>query len=236
MSTESDLGMEIGAENTGWITSNITARSNLLFLNDKAGIGFGGYASTKGRVIQCAIEGNTLYRNNELALGRADFHGEIIVQFSASNRVRNNLVVVSERGDARAVLDEMPGANVNNQFDYNLFWCDAPTALFQWCAADYPSFAAYTNAAGTGDRHSQWSDPLLENRAATNLHLLAGSPAIDAGDPAYPDTPGELDLDGSPRMVGSRVDIGAYEFVPEPCVLAGLALWWWVILREKRRV
>ncbi len=44
-----------------------------------------------------------------------------------------------------------------------------------------------------------------------DYHLLAGSPCIDAGDPAYVPGTDETDLDGQPRVLGGRVDMGAYE-------------------------
>jgi hypothetical protein len=40
-----------------------------------------------------------------------------------------------------------------------------------------------------------------------------GSPSIDAGSTTA--APGELDLDGNLRQIGSKVDVGAYEFVPD---------------------
>ena len=47
--------------------------------------------------------------------------------------------------------------------------------------------------------------------SATDFHLAAGSPLIDAGDPA---AVGGLDLDKAPRIIGGRRDMGAYEFQP----------------------
>jgi predicted outer membrane repeat protein len=45
-----------------------------------------------------------------------------------------------------------------------------------------------------------------------DYHLLGGSPCIDAGDPNYVPEPNETDLDGRPRVIGGRIDMGAYEF------------------------
>ena len=45
-----------------------------------------------------------------------------------------------------------------------------------------------------------------------NLRLAPVSPCIDTGDPYYDAEPNETDLDGNPRIVTSRVDMGAYEF------------------------
>ncbi len=45
-----------------------------------------------------------------------------------------------------------------------------------------------------------------------DLRLQAGSPCINAGDPAFVPQPGETDLDGQARVLCGRVDMGAYEF------------------------
>ncbi|MHC4692332.1 MAG: choice-of-anchor Q domain-containing protein [Planctomycetota bacterium] len=47
-----------------------------------------------------------------------------------------------------------------------------------------------------------------------DYHLLAGSPCIDAGDPNYVSEPNETDLDGRPRIMDGRIDMGAYEYMP----------------------
>jgi len=55
-----------------------------------------------------------------------------------------------------------------------------------------------------------------------DYHLLPGSPCIDAGDPDYIPEPNETDLDGNPRIIGGRIDMGAYEhFSPRPVAEAG---------------
>jgi predicted outer membrane repeat protein len=47
-----------------------------------------------------------------------------------------------------------------------------------------------------------------------DYYLLPDSPCIDAGDPNYIAEPNETDLDGRPRVIGGRIDMGAYEYSP----------------------
>ena len=62
------------------------------------------------------------------------------------------------------------------------------------------------------------ADPLFVDPAAGDYHLLAGSPCIDTGDPAYVPLPGEVDLDGQRRVWDgngdglSYVDMGVDEY------------------------
>jgi hypothetical protein len=79
--------------------------------------------------------------------------------------------------------------------------------------------------------------PLQNNGGDTETHaLLAGSPAIDTGDPNFVPPP-EFDQRGPGfrRVMGGRLDIGAYEYVPpvgghtEPASVSAL-LWPWVAL------
>ncbi|MGB2809874.1 MAG: LamG-like jellyroll fold domain-containing protein, partial [Sedimentisphaerales bacterium] len=54
-----------------------------------------------------------------------------------------------------------------------------------------------------------------------DYHLLPGSPCINAGDPNYVAEPNETDLDGNPRIIGGRIDMGVYEFNHTPVADAG---------------
>jgi predicted outer membrane repeat protein len=70
-------------------------------------------------------------------------------------------------------------------------------------------------------------DPLFVDGPGGDVRLLAGSPAIDAGDNSAPNLP-LTDLDGNPRIANGTVDMGAYEFhgvgtvsaTPSPMVFA----------------
>jgi len=55
-----------------------------------------------------------------------------------------------------------------------------------------------------------WDDVWVDG----DYHLLPDSPCIDAADPNYVAEPNETDLDGKPRVIGSRIDMGAFEYSP----------------------
>ncbi|MEN1680921.1 MAG: choice-of-anchor Q domain-containing protein, partial [Planctomycetota bacterium] len=68
--------------------------------------------------------------------------------------------------------------------------------------------------------------PLSENGGPSETHLpLAGSPAINAGDPSIAFDPAEFDQRGAgfPRVVGGRIDIGAVETDTPGAVTAAVA-------------
>jgi len=73
-----------------------------------------------------------------------------------------------------------------------------------------PCFAepGYWDANGTPE------DPNDDFWVDGDYHLLPDSPCIDAGDPNYVAEPNETDLDGKPRIIGGRIDMGAYEYSP----------------------
>ncbi len=55
------------------------------------------------------------------------------------------------------------------------------------------------------------ADPDFEDPGNDDYHLLASSPAIDAGDNSAPEIPA-ADIEGENRIENSTVDMGAYEF------------------------
>jgi len=66
------------------------------------------------------------------------------------------------------------------------------------------------------------ADPCFVNPNSNDFHLLPSSPCINEGDPDYIAEPNEIDLDGKPRIIAGRIDMGAYEFNHTPVADAGL--------------
>jgi cysteine-rich repeat protein/parallel beta-helix repeat protein len=199
-----DIGIEVGAENAGTIASGNIVRDNVVIANEKAGIAFGGYAAGVGRANDNQFLHNTCYQNDTLG----EEFGELWIQYGSNNAVRNNLFVSTSQN----ILVASYGGNMNTSLDYNLWFtaAGAGSARFIWNGTEHVGFAAY-QAATNQDASSLFANPQLATPAAGDIHLLGTSPAINAGDPAFVPAPGEVDIDGQPRVTGVRVDIGADE-------------------------
>ncbi len=198
-----DLGIEIGAENAGMVTRGVVVRNNVIYLNQKTGIVFGGYASYTGRVKHCQFTGNTLYKNDVLKIG----WGELWIQYASNCEVRNNIFYANDQN--RLTYSE--GGNVNNTVDYNLWYTESGQAEFVWRGHTYTSLVQFQQATGQS-AHGVWGDPQWVDPTNADFHLKAGSPAIDKGDPAYQPAAGETDMDGEARIANGRVDMGADEY------------------------
>jgi hypothetical protein len=64
----------------------------------------------------------------------------------------------------------------------------------------------------TGTHGNISVDPLFTNPAVDDFHVQPGSPAINAGNSTAPIPLPAMDLEGNPRSMNGKVDIGAYEF------------------------
>ena len=94
---------------------------------------------------------------------------------------------------------------------------------------DYSAYGGTTKiSAGpfvsvTEGTHNVVATPLLVGIVGgANIHQVAGSPTIDAGNPAVVGA-STGDIDGQPRTIGSAPDIGADEFAPVPAVTTSAA-------------
>ncbi|MHC4499007.1 MAG: choice-of-anchor Q domain-containing protein [Planctomycetota bacterium] len=74
-------------------------------------------------------------------------------------------------------------------------------------------------------------DPCFVDPNSGDYHLLRDSPCINAGTPNYIPEANETDLDDNPRIIGGRIDMGAYEYrrsiriVPHTINLASEGKW-----------
>ncbi|MBI2442032.1 MAG: right-handed parallel beta-helix repeat-containing protein [Lentisphaerae bacterium] len=213
---ECDLGLEVGAENSGVVVTGVVVRSNLIFNNDKAGLVFGGYDESLGRISHCLFNNNVCYQNDTRQTG----NGELWIQWASNNVVENNIFYCG----AQNLLLNSQGGNQANGLDYNLWFSEdgAAAVAFSWNGAEYAGFESYRTATAQ-DAHSVFADPAFRAPAATNFSVTAASAAINAGNPAYIAEANETDYEGNQRVMDGRIDIGAYEYNatnnPAPAVL-----------------
>jgi hypothetical protein len=202
--SSSDLGIEVGCENHGYVASGIAVRDNIIDLNTQGGLVFGGYDNTVGRVDDCTFTNNTLYHNDTTNQG----DGEVWIQFADNNVLENNIIYSTSQD---LLINSQ--YNTDNISKYNLLFCDdgADNAQFTWGGTSYSSFSSYQAGSGQ-DQSSIFANPQFVSAANGDFQITAGSPAIDAGDPSFVVAPGETDFFAHPRLVGNRVDIGAAEF------------------------
>ena len=219
--TGSDVGLEIGCENQGFIAEYITVRNNIIYKNEKAGLGFGGYDfPSTGMVQNCTFTGNTVYDNDLFNTG----FGQLWVQYALNCIVKNNIFYTST--NAWMVNAETTDLTFNNSYNYNLFYfpAGASVAKFFFDNNYIVGFENFRSATGE-DNESIFTDPLMVDILAPDFHLLPGSPCINAGDPTYDDGPfdiTDLDMDGEIRVANFIVDIGSDESSISPLSISSL--------------
>jgi len=144
---ECDIGIEVGAENKGKLTTGIVVRGNTLRDNDKAGLAAGGFSVKKsGRVEGCIFSDNVLQNNT--GAGKKS-QGEIWIQAAAGNTFEGNKV----HGDgARPVLlaEKMAGVNT---FKNNVWYSDkgAAKTIFVWRGKWCEGFAGFRKISEQGE-------------------------------------------------------------------------------------
>jgi hypothetical protein len=185
-----DLGVELASEHYQKATRAVFVRDNFLYDNDVTGIATGGYdpgtGPGGGSAEQCWIVNNTIV--NSSRNGWADA-GLLLQNRNVGNHFENNIVVATTGG---STVSDGGLKNTGNLIDYNVYFNGA--------------------LAGVIDGgHSIGKDPLLISPSTGDLHLSAGSPAIDKGDDMVGanGAPQDLDIDGEPRK--GHFDIGADE-------------------------
>ena len=204
-----DFGIELASEHRNRTTSYITARNNLIYSCNTAGVSVGGYGAERGGTDHCTVINNTLYGNDTSNTGSGEFQ----MQFNMTdNRFENNIVYAGAHCLMTASKSGPAGAGTPTvTLDYNLYYCDAGSAAstWGWFPSNYAGFDKFVTATGN-DRHSHFSDPRFADLSKNDFHPRSDSPAVNGGTIA--DLPlGEQDLEGSPRVTSEKIDIGCYE-------------------------
>jgi len=208
-----DIGIEMASENSGRVSSNVIARSNLVYFNNSAGISIGGYQASVGGSSNVSVVNNTLLENDSKNTGAGEFQ----VQFNASNNIFENNIVYA---GSNALFVHSDG-NQNNPvtINYNRYFSSLTSSASNWTWATSTAVINYTGFAGasswqsTGnDLNSLYADPLFMSLTTPDLRVSASSPAVNTGNTSLGASVfGTADFAGNARVQGANIDIGAYE-------------------------
>jgi parallel beta-helix repeat protein len=168
------------------------------------------------------IVANTVYGNTTSGINVEGTAGTPASQGAtlANNiSVDNALNSFGTKGNIRVDANSRTGTTI----DFDLVDLRSPGVMITWGNTTYTSLSAFVTAIGQETRGLQ-ADPRFTDPASGDLHILAGSPAIDSADSGAPSQP-STDAAGNPRVddpatpdsgVGPRTydDRGAFEFQP----------------------
>jgi len=141
------------------------------------------------------IKNNWIYDNGDTG---------ILCIFSDNTVIRNNTVANNTSYGIRVTRGAAP------EISNCILW-DNGDELYN-CTATYSCIKSCSDADGEGNICGDGNDPNFFDADANDFHLNPDSPCIDAGDPNG-DYSGQSDIDGEPRIMRGRVDMGADEFL-----------------------
>src|SRR5271168_4518979 len=129
-----DFGIELASEHKGRATSYITARNNLIYHANTAGVSIGGYDPERGRTEHCTVVNNTLYDNDTAGTGSGEFQ----MQYNMEDDVfKNNIVYAGSRCLISVNKSSVPMNTHPVDVDYNLYYCASGSKASDW--KEYPA-------------------------------------------------------------------------------------------------
>lgn len=175
---------------------------NSIFTHNNATIGGGAYSAT---LYNCLIKHNSASQGGGVHV--STLHNCTVVRNTASSH----------------------GGGVRDSTAYNsiVYFNTAGTGPDHWGFASH--YSCTTPGAYLTGSHTITNNPVFIDNE-TDFHLHTTSPCINTGT-NLPWMIGATDLDGNDRIFGGRVDMGCYEFIPEPASAMALLLCAVVFLR-----
>ncbi|GAI06422.1 unnamed protein product, partial [marine sediment metagenome] len=160
---------------------------------------------------------------NCIFIGNSADYGGAIYDYKSNKAMVTNCILYDDRalyGNEIVLNDSVVDVNYSNVEGGQADVYVESDCVLNWGPGNLdvdPCFveAGYWDPNGTPDDTND--DFWVEG----DYHLSPESLCINAGDPNFIAEPNETDLDGLPRVIGGRIDMGAYEFNHQPVADAG---------------
>ena len=126
----------------------------------------------------------------------------------------NGTVGIRLKCDSASVTNCIAWGNDDTGWgERNHIWVDDLIDAVNYCCIEdlTPDFDGVGNTGANPLFVDPWGADFIEGTVDDDLHLSAGSPCIDTGNPGFVPLPGETDFDGEARVIAGRVDIGMDE-------------------------
>ena len=160
-------------------------------------------------------------QDNFICVNSGSLGASISVRSQSQATIRHNTIAGNMAGNVGgAVYCENSSPSISNC----ILWGNSPTQIPLSAAAPAVSFCDVQGGwpISLANAGNITIDPFFidpdgpDNNPATwqdnEYHIRSDSPCRDAGDPAFVPAENETDIDGQPRIIDGRVDIGADEF------------------------
>jgi alpha-tubulin suppressor-like RCC1 family protein len=155
------------------------------------------------------IANNWIYSNG--STGIVAYNDNTVPPPDSNAVIVNNTIVNNDAGGVMAFYGE--DAEIRN----SIVWDNGSSPSANLSAnngtfgVDYSCIEETSGYNGTDNINS---DPCFVDTDANDFHLDTDSPCIDTDDPSFEADANETDIDGGPRVINDRVDMGGDEFWP----------------------
>jgi uncharacterized protein (TIGR03437 family) len=200
-----------------WAGGAVTIRNNIIMGNTASsqGGGIDTVNEAPAIIVQNLIVGNTAPEGAAMFFSNAPASAinNTIANNSSAGAPSGAAVVGPFQKGERWVGNLIIAQSNQIALSCSSFGATAITGTFQNNDVYSPTGAAYAYEQGcgsqTGTNKNISVDPIFLGNG--NYHVQSGSPVIGAGDPTAPELQ-STDLDGDPRFIDGKVDMGAYEY------------------------